>query len=49
MKIGMVGLWRMGPNVVRSLLGAGHERVAIDVHHRAPHHEVKAGATARRP
>jgi 6-phosphogluconate dehydrogenase len=46
MKIGMVGLGRMGSNMVRRLLGAGHECVAFDVHPKAARDLVKAGATA---
>jgi 6-phosphogluconate dehydrogenase len=48
MKIGMVGLGRMGSNMVRRLLGAGHECVAFDVHVEASKDVVKAGATATR-
>jgi 6-phosphogluconate dehydrogenase len=46
MKIGMVGLGRMGSNMVRRLLGAGHECVAFDIHPEAARDLVKAGATA---
>ena len=46
MKIGMVGLGRMGSNMVRRLLGAGHECVAFDIHPQAARDLVKAGATA---
>jgi 6-phosphogluconate dehydrogenase len=48
MKIGMVGLGRMGSNMVRRLLGAGHECVVFDVHPQAAQDLVKAGATATR-
>ena len=48
MKIGMVGLGRMGSNMVRRLLGAGHECVAFDVHPQASEDVVKAGASAAR-
>jgi 6-phosphogluconate dehydrogenase len=48
MKIGMVGLGRMGSNMVRRLLGAGHHCVVFDVHPQAAQDLVKAGATATR-
>jgi len=48
MKIGMVGLGRMGSNMARRLLGAGHECVVFDVHPQAAQDLVKAGATATR-
>ena len=48
MKIGMVGLGRMGTNMARRLLGAGHQCVAFDVHPPASREVVKAGATATR-
>ena len=32
MKLGMVGLGRMGANMAERLLGAGHEVVAFDRH-----------------
>ena len=48
MEIGMVGLGRMGSNMVRRLLGAGHECVVFDVHPQAAQDLVKAGATATR-
>ncbi|HLK41505.1 MAG TPA: NAD(P)-binding domain-containing protein [Polyangiaceae bacterium] len=48
MQVGMVGLGRMGSNMVRRLLGAGHECVAFDVHPPASGDVVKAGATATR-
>lgn len=34
MKLGVVGLGRMGSNMVRRLLGAGHECVVFDVNPR---------------
>jgi 6-phosphogluconate dehydrogenase len=46
MKIGMIGLGRMGSNMARRLLGAGHECVAFDVHPEAARDVVKAGAKA---
>ena len=46
MKLGMVGLGRMGSNMVRRLLGAGHECVVFDVHQQAGLDLVKAGAVA---
>jgi 6-phosphogluconate dehydrogenase len=48
MKVGMVGLGRMGSNMVRRLLIAGHECVAFDIHPQASDDVVKAGATAAR-
>ena len=44
MKIGMVGLGRMGSNMVRRLLGAGHECVVFDTHPQAADELVKTGA-----
>ncbi|MEO8211560.1 MAG: phosphogluconate dehydrogenase (NAD(+)-dependent, decarboxylating) [Myxococcales bacterium] len=44
MKLGMVGLGRMGSNMVRRLLGAGHECVVFDVHPEAAHDLVSKGA-----
>ncbi|HZL17309.1 MAG TPA: decarboxylating 6-phosphogluconate dehydrogenase [Polyangia bacterium] len=46
MKLGMVGLGRMGSNMVRRLLGAGHGCVVFDVHPEAGLDLVKAGAVA---
>jgi 6-phosphogluconate dehydrogenase len=46
MKLGMVGLGRMGSNMVRRLLGAGHECVVFDTHPQAALDLAKAGATA---
>jgi 6-phosphogluconate dehydrogenase len=48
MKLGMVGLGRMGSNMVRRLLGAGHECVVFDIHPEAALELGKAGATATR-
>jgi 6-phosphogluconate dehydrogenase len=48
MKLGMIGLGRMGSNMVRRLLGAGHECVVFDVHAQAALDLAKAGATATR-
>ena len=42
----MVGLGRMGSNMVRRLLGAGHECVVFDVQPQAGLELVKAGAVA---
>ena len=46
MQIGMVGLGRMGANMVRRLLRGGHECVAYDVNHGAAASLTKEGATA---
>ena len=46
MKLGMVGLGRMGSNMVRRLLGAGHRCVVFDIHPEAAQDLAKAGATA---
>ncbi len=48
MTLGMVGLGRMGSNMVRRLLGAGHECVVFDIHPQAALDLAKAGATATR-
>lgn len=48
MKLGMVGLGRMGSNMVRRLLGAGHECVVFDIHAQTALELAKAGATATR-
>jgi len=45
MKIGMVGLGRMGSNMVRRLLAAGHECVVFDIHPHAASELRKGGAT----
>ena len=46
MKLGMIGLGRMGSNMVRRLLKAGHECVVFDVHPQAAIELGKVGATA---
>jgi 6-phosphogluconate dehydrogenase len=46
MKLGMVGLGRMGSNMVRRLLGAGHRCVVFDIHREPAQDLAKAGATA---
>jgi 6-phosphogluconate dehydrogenase len=46
MKLGVVGLGRMGSNMVRRLLGAGQECVVFDIHPEAALESAKAGATA---
>ena len=49
MQLGMVGLGRMGSNLVRRLMRAGHECVAYDVNEasvRLLEGEGAAGATA---
>lgn len=48
MKLGMIGLGRMGSNMVRRLLAAGHECVVFDIHPEPALELVKAGATATR-
>ncbi len=48
MKLGMVGLGRMGANMVRRLLGAGHQCVVFDVHAQAAVDLAKLGAVATR-
>ena len=45
MQLGMVGLGRMGANIVRRLMRAGHECVVYDVNPDA----VKAAVRARAP
>ena len=44
MKLGMVGLGRMGANLVRRLLAAGHECVVFDIHPNAVAELAKEGA-----
>ena len=44
MELGMIGLGRMGFNMVQRLLRAGHQCVAYDVHPEAAHALVKDGA-----
>lgn len=46
MRLGMVGLGRMGSNMVRRLLGAGHECVVFDIDPKVGLELAKAGATA---
>ena len=48
MKLGMIGLGRMGSNMVRRLLGAGHDCVVFDVHPQAALDLAKAGAVVAR-
>ena len=45
MQIGMIGLGRMGANMVRRLVGAGHECVVFDVSPRAVEGLVREHAT----
>jgi 6-phosphogluconate dehydrogenase len=44
MKLGMIGLGRMGANMVRRLLRAGHTCVVYDIHPEAAQSLVKEGA-----
>src|SRR5664279_5458588 len=44
MELGMIGLGRMGSNMVQRLLRAGHQCVAFDVHPEAAQGLVKDGA-----
>ena len=46
MKIGMIGLGKMGANMTERLLKGGHEVVAYDLQRRRP---VQGGARARAP
>ena len=46
MELGMIGLGRMGANMVQRLLRAGHQCVAYDVHVEAAQALTKDGATA---
>ncbi len=48
MKLGMIGLGRMGSNMVRRLLAAGHECVVYDIHPEPGVELAKAGAVATR-
>jgi 6-phosphogluconate dehydrogenase len=48
MQLGMIGLGRMGSNMVRRLLGAGHGCVVFDVHPQAALDLSGAGAVASR-
>jgi 6-phosphogluconate dehydrogenase len=45
MQLGMIGLGRMGANMVRRLLRGGHQCVAYDVHPQAVQALAKEGAT----
>ncbi|HUE16934.1 MAG TPA: NAD(P)-binding domain-containing protein, partial [Planctomycetaceae bacterium] len=45
MQLGMIGLGRMGANMVRRLLKGGHQCVVYDVHPSAVAELVKEGAT----
>jgi 6-phosphogluconate dehydrogenase len=45
MQLGMIGLGRMGANMVRRLMRAGHQAVAFDVHADAVQALVAEGAT----
>jgi 6-phosphogluconate dehydrogenase len=47
-KLGMIGLGRMGANMVRRLLGAGHECVVFDIHPQTALDLDKFGAIATR-
>ena len=44
MELGMIGLGRMGTNMVRRLLRAGHQCVVYDIHPEAVRVLVKEGA-----
>ena len=44
MQLGMIGLGRMGTNMVRRLLRAGHQCVVYDLHPEAVQALVKEGA-----
>jgi len=46
MQLGMIGLGRMGANMVRRLMKGGHQCVVFDVNPAAADDLVKAGATA---
>jgi 6-phosphogluconate dehydrogenase len=48
MQLGMVGLGRMGANLVRRLMGDGHECVAFDVNEAAVEQLESEGATGAR-
>jgi 6-phosphogluconate dehydrogenase len=45
MRLGMIGLGRMGGNMARRLIDAGHECIAFDVHSEATARLVGQGAT----
>src|SRR5208283_2210912 len=44
MELGMIGLGRMGNNMVRRLMKAGHQCVVYDIHSEAVQSLVKEGA-----
>ena len=44
MQLGMIGLGRMGANMVRRLLQAGHACVVYDIHSEAVQSLAKEGA-----
>ncbi len=46
MQVGMVGLGRMGANIVRRLIRHGHECVVFDIHEQAVTELAKEGAVA---
>jgi 6-phosphogluconate dehydrogenase len=46
MQIGMIGLGRMGANMVKRLIAGGHQCVVFDTHPEAAKDLVKAGAVA---
>jgi 6-phosphogluconate dehydrogenase len=46
MQLGMIGLGRMGANMVRRLIGGGHQCVVFDRHHDAVQALAKEGAVA---
>ena len=46
MELGMIGLGRMGTNMVRRLLRAGHQCVVYDLHPEAAQALAKDGAVA---
>ena len=46
MQLGMIGLGRMGANMVKRLMKAGHELVVYDSHGSAASDLAKEGATA---
>ena len=48
MQLGMIGLGRMGANMVRRLLAAGHECVVFDVAPAAVAHSSPKARLARR-
>ena len=48
MQLGMIGLGRMGTNMVRRLLRAGHQCVVYDLHPEAAQALIKEGRSERR-